>query len=48
MNTKNGPFNELYTFNTDGQLVYKEGAFDLLSNLSGTDEYGKPNKTAEE
>ena len=46
--SKNAPFNSLYTFDEYGQLKYQKGAFEKLSYLMGTDEYGKPNLTAEE
>ena len=42
------PFSKLYTFDTNGQLVYQNNAFEQLSKMSGTDAYGKPNKTPKE
>ena len=42
------PFSKLYTFDTNGQLIYQNKAFEQLSKMSGTDQYGKPNKTPKE
>ena len=48
LNESNGPFNSLYTFDENGQLKYKDGMFEKLSKISGVNEQGKPNYTAEE
>ena len=48
VNANNGPFTSLYTIDDNGQLKYKPGQFEWLSNLQGTDETGKPRYTAEE
>ena len=48
INTNNGPFSSLYTFDDYGQLKYKNGKFEQLSNMVGTDKYNNPNMTPKE
>ena len=49
MNSANNPFSALYTFDEYGQLKYKDGALEQLSQLVNRDSLtGKANMTAEE
>ena len=48
LNTNNGPFSSLYTFDDYGQLKYKNGKLEQLSNMVGSDKYNKPNLSPKE
>ena len=48
LNSNNNPFSTLYEFDETGQLKYKDGMYEKLAYMSGTDAYGNANMTAEE
>lgn len=48
LNSNNNPFSALYEFDETGQLKYKDGMYEKLAYMSGTDEYGNANMTAQE
>ena len=49
LNEQNGPFSSLYHFDEEGQIKYKDGKFEWLSKLAGTNpNTGKPNYSVEQ
>ena len=49
LNEQNGPFSSLYQFDEEGQIKYKDGKFEWLSKLAGTNpNTGKPNYSVEQ